>query len=109
MRSAVVFRVFAGLALVVALPAAAAAFSYTLGPDLQVSGPSTLAACTAGASADFASAYTNTEVEPQVAVNPLNPRRDGRRLTAGPLARWRRARTQLVAVGERWRKLGKAA
>jgi len=38
-----------------------------------VSGPSTLTACTAGASPDFASAYDNTEVEPQVAVNPTDP------------------------------------
>ena len=38
-----------------------------------VSGASTLTACTAGASADFAAAYDDTEVEPQVAVNPTNP------------------------------------
>jgi ABC-type phosphate transport system substrate-binding protein len=43
------------------------------GADLQVSGPSTLTGCTAGASDGFATAYDNTEVEPQVAVNPTNP------------------------------------
>ena len=32
-----------------------------------------MAGCTAGASSDFASAYDGAEVEPQVAVNPLNP------------------------------------
>ncbi|MGW4213678.1 sialidase family protein [Lentzea sp. NPDC004789] len=38
-----------------------------------MSGASTLTACPFGASADFAAAYDNTEVEPQVAVNPTNP------------------------------------
>ena len=51
----------------------AAAAPATSGPDIQVSGPSTLTGCPAGASADFAAAYSNTEVEPQVAVNPVNP------------------------------------
>ena len=40
---------------------------------LNVSAGHSLAGCTAGASADFASAYDGAEVEPQVAVNPLNP------------------------------------
>src|SRR4051812_46689794 len=51
----------------------AAAAPFALGPATKVSGPSTLTSCTFGASADFASAYNNTEVEPQVAVNPTNP------------------------------------
>jgi hypothetical protein len=46
---------------------------FTPGAEVKVSGPSPLTGCTAGASADFASAYDNTEVEPQVAVNPINP------------------------------------
>ena len=47
--------------------------SYFFGPDVKVSGGSTLNGCPFGASPGFASAYNNTEVEPQVAVNPLNP------------------------------------
>jgi hypothetical protein len=46
---------------------------YNLGAEVQVSAASTLTGCQAGASPDFASAYNNTEVEPQVAVNPTNP------------------------------------
>jgi hypothetical protein len=63
------------LALLVAVVAAgtAAASPYLIGPDVKVSGGSTLNACPFGASADFAAAYNNTEVEPQVAVNPLDP------------------------------------
>jgi hypothetical protein len=61
--------------LAVAVPATAAGSPFTLGPDVQVSGPSTLTACPAGASPDFESAYDNTEVEPQVAVDPTNPSR----------------------------------
>ena len=62
----------------VALTAAAGAGTalaspYAFGPDVKVSGGSTLNGCTAGGSPDFASAYDNTEVEPQVAVNPTNP------------------------------------
>lgn len=44
-----------------------------LGPDVLVNGPSGLTGCSSGASADFASAYDDAEVEPQVAVNPANP------------------------------------
>lgn len=51
----------------------ASAAPFSAGPDVLVSGPSTLTACPFGASADFAAAYDNTEVEPQVAVNPTNP------------------------------------
>jgi hypothetical protein len=42
---------------------------------VKVSGGSRLTGCTAGASHDFANAYNNTEVEPQVAVDPTNPAR----------------------------------
>ena len=68
-----VASVVAGLALSAAVAGTAAAAPYQLGPDLKVSGPSTLTGCTAGASPDFATAYDNTEVEPQVAVNPTDP------------------------------------
>jgi hypothetical protein len=60
------------LILFSAAPGASAA-PFSAGPDVLVSGPSTLTACPFGASADFAAAYDNTEVEPQVAVNPANP------------------------------------
>ena len=49
------------------------AADYEVGAPLNVSAGHSLAGCTAGASADFASAYDGAEVEPQVAVNPLNP------------------------------------
>lgn len=62
------------LALTTGSGAAAAPDSgYTIGPDVKVSGPSSLTGCAAGASADFTAAYDNTEVEPQIAVNPTNP------------------------------------
>jgi hypothetical protein len=54
-------------------PAAATGSPYTLGPEVKVSTASTLTGCSAGASPDFGSAYDNTEVEPQVAVNPIKP------------------------------------
>jgi hypothetical protein len=63
----------AGVASAAVLAGTAAASPYTFGPDLKVSGPSTLTSCPFGASDQFASAYDNTEVEPQVAVNPVNP------------------------------------
>ena len=71
-------------------------------------GPSTLTGCPSGASADFAAAYDNTEVEPQVAVNPTNPNEIVGRVPAGPLARRRRARADVVDVdngGASWAKL----
>lgn len=51
----------------------AAGAPFSLGSSTIVSGASTLTACSAGASADFAAAYDDTEVEPQVAVNPTDP------------------------------------
>jgi hypothetical protein len=63
----------AGVTCAAVLAGSAAADPYTFGPDLRVSGPSTLTACPFGASELFAAAYDNTEVEPQVAVNPVNP------------------------------------
>ena len=65
--------VIAGLVLTIAAAGSASASPYVLGLDLTVSSASTLNACPFGASADFAEAYDNTEVEPQVAVNPTNP------------------------------------
>jgi hypothetical protein len=41
--------------------------------DTIVSTPSGLVACPYGGSPDFAAAYDDTEVEPQVAVNPTDP------------------------------------
>jgi hypothetical protein len=54
-------------------PSAAAGSDFSLGDVVQVSGASGLTGCTAGASEDFAEAYDNAEVEPQVAVNPTDP------------------------------------
>ena len=56
-----------------ALVPVAAAAPYSLGPPVLVSGPSPFAACTIGSAGPSSVAYTNTEVEPQVAVNPTNP------------------------------------
>ncbi|MGH2840154.1 MAG: sialidase family protein [Solirubrobacteraceae bacterium] len=54
------------------VPSASAA-PYSLGPQTLVSGPSPFAACTIGSAGDDSVVYTDTEVEPQVAVNPTNP------------------------------------
>jgi hypothetical protein len=67
-------RAAAGLLLAAAAGAGnAAANPYALGPDAQVSGASALVGCTFGGSDAFEDAYDNTEVEPQVAVNPTDP------------------------------------
>ena len=63
------------LATFLATAASAAAAPYVLGPDVLVSGPSTLTACPFGASDLFEDAYDDAEVEPQVAVDPTNPSR----------------------------------
>jgi hypothetical protein len=73
MRTEIVARILASVVMALMLPGTAAAHDYVIGPDTVVSGPSTLTSCPAGASPDFAQAYNNTEVEPQVAVNPTNP------------------------------------
>ena len=73
MRSFKLASVLSALAVGLVVAATAGADPFALGPDLKVSGPSTLTGCPFGASPDFASAYNNTEVEPQVAVNPTNP------------------------------------
>ena len=69
-----VFRVIA-IAVVSALCAAGTALAadYEPAAALNVSAGLSLAGCTAGASADFSSAYDGAEVEPQIAVNPSNP------------------------------------
>lgn len=58
-------------AVAAAVPASAA--DYDVGTPVDVSAGHSLAGCNAGASPDFSSAYDGAEVEPQVAVNPLNP------------------------------------
>jgi hypothetical protein len=73
MRSRALAAATLGVAVAVCTAGSAAAAPFTLGPDLKISGPSTLTACPFGGSPDFAAAYDNTEVEPQVAVNPTNP------------------------------------
>lgn len=73
MRNSKLVGAFVVLAASLVVGATAGAGSYAFGTDVKVSTPSSLTACTAGASDDFAAAYDNTEVEPQVAVNPTNP------------------------------------
>jgi hypothetical protein len=64
-----------GCLLALVMSATAAASPFQIGPDVKVNGASTLTSCPFGASDDFASAYNNAEVEPQVAVDPTNPAR----------------------------------
>jgi hypothetical protein len=73
LRSAKVVSALAALAFTLVLAGTATGSPYTLGSDIKVSGGSTLTACPFGASDDFAAAVDNTEVEPQVAVNPTDP------------------------------------
>jgi hypothetical protein len=63
----------AAVGLTLATAGSAEASPFTFGPDVKVSTASTLTGCPFGASPDFAAAYDNTEVEPQVAVDPTNP------------------------------------
>ena len=63
----------AGLAASLLVAAGAAASPYSFSSDVQVSGASTLTDCPFGASELFEAAYDDTEVEPQVAVDPTNP------------------------------------
>lgn len=51
----------------------AVAAPYVLDPPVLVSGPSPFAACPLGAADANSVVYTDSEVEPQVAVNPTNP------------------------------------
>jgi hypothetical protein len=71
--AAIAGAALAALALTVAGGGTAAADPYVLGSDVSVSGPSPLTGCPFGASPFFDAAYDNTEVEPQVAVDPTNP------------------------------------
>ncbi len=61
------------LAASVVIGSPATAGPGSVGADLKVSGGSGLTSCTAGASAGFSQPYDNSEVEPNVAVNPTNP------------------------------------
>jgi hypothetical protein len=72
LRPPAIVSALAALAFTFALAGTASADPYVLGPDIKVSGASTLTTCPFGASANFADAYDNAEVEPQVAVNPLD-------------------------------------
>lgn len=59
-------------AIAVTVPAAGAA-PYSLGPQVLVSGPSPFVGCPIGSARATSVNYPNTEVEPQVAVNPTRP------------------------------------
>jgi hypothetical protein len=64
----------AALVMSAVVATGAGAADYTLGPQVQASGTSPFLSCTAGQTPDNSSTvYDNTEVEPQVAVNPTNP------------------------------------
>ena len=74
MRTAVFRTALATFAILAAGGAATVvAAPYALGPQVLVSGPSPFAACTIGSAGSGSVVYTDTEVEPQVAVNPTNP------------------------------------
>jgi hypothetical protein len=64
-----------GVTLALGAADVAAANPFVLGLDVTVSAGSTLNSCAFGGSPDFAAAYDNTEVEPQVAVDPTNAAR----------------------------------
>ena len=61
-----------GLSLML-ITSAAATSSYTLDAPVLVSGPSPFATCSTGSSGPSSVVYTDTEVEPFVAVNPVDP------------------------------------
>lgn len=73
MRTTVLRTVLAACAILAAGAATAVAGPYSLGPPVLVSGPSPFAACPIGAAGPDSVVYADTEVEPQVAVNPTNP------------------------------------
>lgn len=59
-------------ALAAGVAPAADAAAYSLGPQVLVSGPSPFASCTLGSAGDDSVVYTDSELEPQVAVNPVD-------------------------------------
>jgi hypothetical protein len=67
-----VISVFLALSLSFMPASSASAAAYTLDPPVLVSGPSPFAACTVGSAGPDSVVYPNTEVEPNVAVNPTN-------------------------------------
>jgi hypothetical protein len=75
MRRTIVVAAVAAATIAAAGGGTAAAAPFSIGADLNVSGPgsSTLTTCPFGMTADFAAAYDSAEVEPQVAVNPIDP------------------------------------
>lgn len=73
MRLRVVGAALVAIAIPTAAAPAANAVPYTLGPQVLVSGSSPFAGCPIGAADASSVNYTDTEVEPQVAVNPTDP------------------------------------
>ena len=63
----------AGLAVGAIVAPAAGAAPYTLGPQVLASGASPFVGCPIGSAGPTSVNYPNTEVEPQVAVNPTSP------------------------------------
>ena len=79
MRNSLLFSFAAvGAALTLALPAAAAAAAPSVGPLSLASGPSPFAGCTGGLDPGSppGTNYVNAEVEPFVAVDPFQQRRE---------------------------------
>jgi hypothetical protein len=65
----------AGLTVAAVAASTAGAAPYTLGPQVLASGPSPFIGCPIGSAGPDSVNYPNTEVEPQVAVNPTNTSR----------------------------------
>jgi hypothetical protein len=84
MRTLVRFAVL-GLAVGAVYVPAAGAVPYSLDPPVLVSGPSPFVGCPIGSAGPSSVNYPDTEVEPQVAVNPMNP---GRIVGAFQQDRW---------------------
>ena len=63
----------AGLVVGAVVVPTAGAVPYSLGPQVLASGPSPFVGCPIGSAGPTSVNYPNTEVEPQVAVNPTNP------------------------------------
>ncbi len=108
-RSRATFIATAVVASLTISPGVAVAGTTASGPDVPVSGASTFTACPAGASPDFASAYSRHRGRAPGGGEPAEPPRDGRYHPAGPLARRRRPGTDVLDVDERRGELDEAA
>ena len=90
-----------GLVVVTAVSAA----SFTLGPLVQVSATSPFPAGCDGFADQSGEAVLNSEVEPWIDVNPIEPDQHRRDLAAGPLVERRRPRARRRRQHERRHEL----